>query len=109
MEYARVAFGKTLSLKRSSNSSDAEYDQRLNIEEKKSVGRKMTRSLATASTRSLRKVSEILSGWLRSQIYEQSQSIFDLVSRVQKETDQISFRRQVMMDKVRRSRSPVGF
>ena len=69
----------------------------------------MIGSLATGSTRPRRKVVEILSGWLRSQIFGQSQSIFDLVSRVQKETDEISFRRQVMMDRVRRSRSPVGF
>ena len=73
------------------------------------VKRKPLGSVVTARTWLLRKVLGVSQDWLKSRIYGQSQSIFDLINRVQKETDEISFRRQVMIDRIGRSRSPVGF
>ena len=73
------------------------------------VKRKPLGSVVTARTGLLRKVLGVSQDWLKSRIYGQSQSIFDLINRVQKETDQISYRRQVMIDRIGRSRSPVGF
>jgi len=73
------------------------------------VKRKPLGSAVTARTGLLRKVLGVSQDWLKSRIYGQSQSIFDLINRVQKETDQISYRRQVMIDRFGRSRSPVGF
>ena len=75
----------------------------------KSSERKFPRSLAIGALMSLRTILGVLNAWRRSQSIGRPHSIFDLVRRVQKETDQISFRRQMAMDRIGRSRSPVGF
>ena len=75
----------------------------------KRVKRKPLGSAVTARTGLLRKALGVSQDWLKNRIYGQSQSIFDLINGVQKETDQISYGRQVMIDRIRRSRSPVGF
>ncbi len=57
----------------------------------------------------LKNMLAAINAWWCDRIFGQSYSIFDLVRRVQSETDQISFRRQMLIDRMGRSRSPVGF
>ena len=58
---------------------------------------------------SLRNVLGVIDAWWRDRSFGHSRSIFDLVRRVQNETDEISFRRQMLRDRIGRSRDPIGF
>jgi hypothetical protein len=58
---------------------------------------------------SLKNIKGAIHAWWRDWSLGRSRSIFDLVRRVQNETDEISFRRQILGDRMGRSRDPIGF
>jgi hypothetical protein len=58
---------------------------------------------------SLKNILGVIDAWWRDRSFGHSRSIFDLVRRVQNETDEISFRRQILGDRMGRSRDPIGF
>jgi hypothetical protein len=58
---------------------------------------------------SLKSILGVIHAWWRDRSFGHARSIFDLVRRVQNATDEISFRRQILRDRMGRSRDPIGF